>query len=324
MPSLARLFAALAIGTAIHGQARALVIPLQRGEEKTFTVEIANTTRVDAEEAVFEARPIAAPDAYTLEPAESGPCNVRNGVLHDPLRVQLRAGPLPALAKIQCRLRMRRSKDSDGPSYLGFEENPPGNPGIRLGDAAWLFGPVMDVSLQAAQLRPYPAPGEREGIIEITVHNSGPWPVDRVDFGYCQDAATAPFELDNQLPGGCLQASFGPTCLAIGPPSVQFGIGELEPGETKSCLLKAVAHEPLRTAVRFEIGIVDFGYLVGDDIVQDFDRGNDAATLQLSPRSGAADPAAPVPAIGAWGMLLLGLGLTLLVAASRVPIHHSA
>jgi len=187
---------------------------------------------------------------------------------------------------------MRRSSTSDGPAALTWKPSAGVPPEVSMSNVDWVFGPVMDVSLDIEQVRPFPMLGESTGFVRVAIRNTGPWAIEQVNFGYCQDLVPAPFELDNSFPGGCAEAGLGPTCLAVGEPPVQFSVVDLAPGETKSCLLRATTREPLIGPVRFGVSMVEDVYVAGDELLHDFDDENDHAVMQIAP---TAPPSHPVP-----------------------------
>lgn len=271
-----------------------------------FTVSIVNPTANDAASAAFESVPIASD--YVLESLSSPTCEVQNGALGSGATVVLSVAPVPARSTVDCILKMHRSPLSEWPAVLEFTPSANSPADVSLSDIEWVFGPVLDLSLQVEQVPPFPSIGERTGLVRVTVHNTGPWYVDQVDFGYCQDVALAPFTLDNALPDGCADALRGPYCWAVGGPSVQFGMTELSPGETKSCLLRATATEPLIELVRFGIAMVDDILLQGDEFLQDYDDDNDQDILEIAPIRGAEQSVA-VP-VSSWvTVMLIGIFL---------------
>lgn len=203
-----------------------LVKPLSRGGEAAFTVSITNSTSDDVPSVAFESIPIVGitPGLYVLESLSSPTCQIQNVMLDPSVPVTLSAAPVPARSTVHCSLKMRRSLSSDGPAGLEFKPSANTPPNISLSSIDWIFGPVMDLSLQVEQIRPLPLVGEQVGFVRVAVHNTGPWPIHQVNFGYCQDLYQAPFELENSLPNGCADAGYGPTCWAVGPPAVQFSI----------------------------------------------------------------------------------------------------
>lgn len=271
----------------------ALVEPLPRGGEKIFTVYIVNATEIDLPVAEFESDPVVSQDAYILESLKTDVCEVQNGSLAEGLTVVLRAAPVAAHSTVNCPLRMKRSSWSDFPAVLVFRPSSILSAGVSLSDSDWAFGPLLDVSLRAEQIPPFPAVGERTGVVRITVHNQGPWYLDSVTFGYCQDFVLAPFTLDNGLTDGCEESGHGPICWQTGP-SVEFSISAFSPGETKSCVLRATADKPLAGPIEFPIGLVDYFHLEGDEILQDYDHSDDETSLVIAPISGAR-PAIAAP-----------------------------
>jgi hypothetical protein len=264
-----------------------LVEPLSPGGEALFTVSVANPTTSSIPSVSFESSPIVAPGAYILESRSSPTCEIQNGVLHESVPVVLSIAPLPARSTVHCSLKMRRLPTSDGPAGLEFKPSASTAAGISLSNIDWAFGPVVDLSLDVEQIPPFPAIGELTGFLRVTVHNTRPWYIDQVNFGYCQDLFPAPFELDNALQDGCADAGYGPTCWDVGEPPVEFSIVGLAPGETKSCVLRATAHEPIIEPIRFGISMVDDVYVEGDELLHDFDHRNDDATLEIAPAIGA-------------------------------------
>ena len=297
----------------------ALVEPLTRGSETVFTVSIVNSTNNNAASAAFESIPVVSsiPGVYVLETLSSPTCEIQNGVLGTGATVVLSVAPVPARSTVNCSLKMRRSPTSE--FLVGLEFTPSTNSpvGISLSDSDWTFGPILDLSLRVDQIRPFPNIDDRTGLVRVTVHNSGLWYLHEVSFGYCQNFEPAPFTLDNALPDACADANYAPACWAVGPPSVQFSITELSPGETKSCVLRATADQPLIEPIRFGISMVNDLYVEGDEILQDFDHSNDHATLEIVPISGAGRPVA-VPVSSSVVAMLIGIFLTFgSVAAER-------
>lgn len=306
-------------------EAFALDRPLHRGEETLFAISIVNPTNSD-ESVAFESLPIVSitPGMYVLQSLNPTVCEIQNGVLDTSVPVVLSAPTVRAHSTVSCSLKMHRSQMSDGPASLDFKPSANSSPAIYLSDSDWTFGPILDLSLHIEQIQPFPAIGERVGFVRVTVHNTGPWFVDEVNFGYCQTFGFAPFTLENSLPEGCAKASRGPWCFDVGGPSVEFGITQLSPDETKSCVLRVTANEPLVDPIRFGVSRVDDAYLQGDELLQDFDRSNDDATLQISPIGGAGAPVAVTLSSAAFA-ILMGFLLTLgAVVAERVRIVRIA
>jgi hypothetical protein len=300
----------------------ALIEPLPRGGETIFTVYIVNATGIDLPSVEFESDPVVSPDAYVLESLRPDACEVQNGVLAEGLTVVLRAAPVLAHSTINCPLRIRRSPSSDSPAALVFRPSSGSPSGVSLSDNDWAFGPLLDVSLHVEQIPPFPAVGERTGFVRITVHNDGPWYVDSVTFGYCQDFVLAPFALDNAINDGCDDGGHGPICWQTGP-SVEFSMSAFSPGETKSCVLRATADKPLVGPIEFPIGLVDYFHLEGDEILQDYDSSNDQTSLVIAPMGGAQpEVAAPISrnAIVALIALLSWLGASAARALQRPRI----
>lgn len=303
----------------------ALTQPILRNGEPIFTVSIVNPTANNATSVAFESVPIVSsiPGVYVLESLSSPTCEIQNGVLGTVATVVLSVALVPAHSTVNCSLKMSRSLMSD---YLaGLEFNPSANSpdDIFLSDSDWVFGPILDLSLQVEQIRPFPNIGESTGLVRVTVHNFGPWYLDQVNFGYCQTFELAPFTLDNALPDACADANYGPTCWAVGAPSVQFGITALSPGETKSCVLRATANEPLVEPIRFGISLVnDSAYLEGDELLQDWDHHNDQATLEIAPISGAGRSVA-VPLSSSVIATLIGIFLTFGAAAADRRVRNT-
>lgn len=314
------IFLSMLVVMAFPAETSALALPLRPGEDATFTLDIRNATNDWVPSASFDAIPIvSASDSYTLEVADSSSCEIRNGSLEYMVPIELHAGPLPPGSGIRCTLRVIRSAAYEWPTSIDFKpmQDTPG--GISLSDPTLLLGPILDVSLHIDQATPFPLPGEREGIVRVSIRNSGPWNINKVNFGYCQDSGLAPFDLDNDLPGGCARADSGPVCAAVGAPSVQFGTAALASGETKSCLLRVTAHAPLTTPVRFGISIVDRFFPVDDQLLQDYDRSNNSAILELAPAipNGNALPPIPVDTLGFRFKALL----CLLIGAAAMARH---
>lgn len=292
----------------------ALVEPLPRGGEAIFTVYIVNAAGIDLPSVEFESNPVVSPDAYVLESLKPDACEVQNGVLTEGLTVVLRAAPVLAHSTVNCPLRMRRSASSDWPAGLTFNPSLNVPAGVALSDSDWVFGPILDLSLQAEQIPPFPDVGERTGYVRITAHNEGPWYVDDVTFGYCQDFVLAPFVLDNAIPGGCDDGGHGPACFETGAPSVEYSMHGFSSGETKSCVLRVTANDPLVGPVGFGISLVDRYHLEGDEILQDYDHRNDKTSLIMAPISGAQPVVAAPISRGAIAMLV---ALLLWLGASR-------
>jgi hypothetical protein len=294
-----------------------LIEPLPRGGERVFTVSIVNPTASSIASVSFESMPVVSilPGAYVLESLSSPSCEIQNGVLDASVPVVLSVAPITARSAVHCTLKMRRSLTSDQSAGLEFRPSPNTPTAISLSSVDWLFGPVLDLSLQVEQIQPLPALGERTGFVRIAVHNSGPWHIDQVNFGYCQDVIVAPFELDNALPDGCADAGFGPLCWAVGQPSVQFSVAGLSPGETKSCVLRATAREPLAEPIQFGISMVDDVYVEGDELLHDFDHSNDYATFEIAPIRGALRPVS-VPTSSAAVATLIAILLASSAAAA--------
>lgn len=298
-------------------KAFALAKSILRNGDAIFTVSIVNPTTNNAVSVAFESIPIVSsvPGVYVLESLSSPTCEIQNGVLGTGATVVLSVALVPAHSTVNCSLKMSRSPTSD--FFVGLEFNPSANSpkDISLSDTDWVFGPILDLSLRVEQIRPFPNIGDRTGLVRVTVHNSGLWYLHEVSFGYCQTFGLAPFTLDNALPDGCADANYGPTCWAVGAPSVRFSITALSPGETKSCVLRATANEPLVEPIRFGISMVnDIPYLEGDEFLQDYDHHNDQATLEIAPISDAGRPAA-VPLSSSVIATLIGIFLTFGAAA---------
>jgi hypothetical protein len=293
-----------------------LVEPLPPGGETIFTVSVANSTASNVAPVLFEATPIVASGTYALESQSSPTCEIQNGTLDAIVPVVLSIATVPARSTVHCSLKMRRLSTSDGPAALAFKPSSSTAAGISLSSIDWVFGPVVDLSLDVEQIQPFPTIGELTGFVRVTIHNTGPWQIDQVNFGYCQDLALAPFELDNALPDGCADAGYGPFCWAVGEPAVQFSIVGLAPGETKSCVLRATAHEPLIEPIRFGMSMVDDVYVEGDELVHDFDHGNDDATLEIAPAS-SEQVSFAVPVSSAAVAALIAILLTLGAAAAK-------
>jgi hypothetical protein len=196
----------------------ALDMPLPRGGETIFAISIVNPTTNNAASVAFESIPIVSsiPGVYVLETLSSPTCEIQNGVLGTGATVVLSVASVPARSTVNCSLKMRRSQMSDFPVGLEFKPSTSSPADISLSDTDWTFGPVLDLSLRIKQILPFPNVGERTGFVRVMVHNPGPWYIDEVGFGYCQDAVLAPFTLDNALPDGCADASDGPTCWDMG------------------------------------------------------------------------------------------------------------
>jgi len=302
-----------------------LVEPLPQGGETAFTVSIVNPTTNSAASVAFESIPVVSilPGVYVLESLSSPQCEIQNGVLDANIPVVLSVAPVPARSTVHCSLKIRRSLTSDQPAGLEFKPSPNTPADIYLSSVDWVFGPVVDLALHVEQIQPFPAVGEHTGFVRVAVHNTGPWYIDQVNFGYCQDLVVAPFELDNALPDGCAEAGFGPTCWDVGEPSIQFSVVGLSPGETKSCVLRATAHEPLTEPIRFGISLVEDVYVEGDDLLHDFDESNDRATLEIAPISGAQRPVS-VPISPAAVAALIGIFLALGAAAATERVRRSS
>ena len=102
---------------------------------------------------------------------------------------------------------------------------------------------------------------------------------------------------------------------------MQFSVIGLAPGETKSCLLRATAHEPIIEPIRFGISMVDDVYVEGDELLFDFDHRNDDATLEIAPASGAQVSVA-VPVSPATIAVLTAIPLTLGAAAAATRLRQ--
>lgn len=304
--------------------ATAFTLPLQRGDTGTFSVEIWNATPTEIPLAVFEAlRPPFAYDQYTLTVVESPLCELRVGSYDNTLlnAVELAAGPLPANAPIHCTIQVHRPSTSTMAMGLHFTPERSTPAGVTLTDGVWIFGPLTDLSIETVQIAPFPLPGEDTGVVRITIHNAGPWNVENVNFGYCQDTAFAPFGLDNALPGGCLEASAGPTCFSTGGPSVAFGMTAPAPGEARSCLLRATAHEPLSEPIRFGIQIVEGHFHFDGESPSDIGHANNYATLEIATSAGVGTSVAtPVSSTGTLALIALFLLLGVL-AIGRLAAH---
>ena len=288
-------------------------VPVPRGSEEGFTVSIENPTTIDVASASFEAVPIVAgiPGVYVLESAGSTSCDVQNGILGSGATVVLTAAPVPARSRVNCSFHVHRSLLSDTPADLDFKPAAGSPPGVHLSESEWAFGPLLDLSLEVEQIHPFPSVGASTGFMRVLVRNTSPWNVEDANFGYCQTFALAPFTLDNAVQGGCDDATWGPTCFATGAPSVQFEMKSLLPGETRSCVLRATASTPLVEPIRYGISLVEM-YLDGDEMLQDYDRRNDDATLEIAPIGGAAraaDVSLSSPALALLTVVLLALGV---------------
>lgn len=292
-------------------------IPLRRGETATFAVEVVNRS----------AQPTAA--AFRSEPFDFGTrggyvvttvgsqCRLSGGELggSGSPPVELHVSVIPAGGRVRCTMQVRRAEISSGVAWLHFEgdANPPE---VELLDTEWNFGSLTNLSFHGKQIAPFPARGESTGMVRVTVANRGPWELDRVDFGACQTFALAPFLLEGNFPGGCEDGN-GPTCLAVGPGAIAFGMHSLAPGETRSCLLRATSYEPLEQPLRFGMGLVtDWGLWSGDELIYDYDRDDNDFVIELAPH----DPAAVVPAAVpvASNVLLVLLGVLLVSTAAGV------
>ena len=312
------LLSALLLG--IHVPAKALTLPLHRGEQATFTI-IARNPTANVAEAAFRSNPVVSgdPGTYTLVVIESPLCEVIGGAMggFPPPPVEIRFASLPAGSIAPCTLRVQRAADAIWPVTLRFERSTGTPGGIELSDSHWQFGPLVDVSLRSEQVEPFPSLGEHDGLIRIYVTNRSPWDIDRVDFGECQGPSVAPFILDNGFTGGCEQAELGPTCFAVGPPSIQFGISGIRAGETRSCLLRATALEALYQPVRFGLRLLtEFPLTSGDEWLFDYDTDNDLAILQLAPRAGPGGAVIAVPIDRQ--SVVAPLGILILLAAWRL------
>lgn len=281
-----------------------------------MVVQVKNPTPNDISRAYFETlQPTSwVWSGYLVEALNSPLCSVGYGNMYFPLNtVQLSVGPISAHSSVSCSIHIHRSDSSLYALGLGFQKaNPPS--GATLSDPGWLVGPLADLSIVTHQVKPIPLRGERVGVVEVSVTNHGPLSVQHGDFGYCQDTYNAPFVLDNEVPNGCGAAYFGPFCFSTGGPSVQFGVGALTPGQSKSCTLRVTANDPLTAPIGFPL------FLVGDlqsssgEYPADPDFGNDMAELVLSPRAPE-----PVPLGSVQWFLFSGL---VFLARRRVPAPH--
>lgn len=302
--------------------ASAIAIDLARGEAANFEVSIVNDGASDAP-AAFESMPLLYAPAgdYVIDATDASPCQIENGVLADGRMFVLSVASVPAHASLTCELHARRADTSQRPAIMIFQPAAITSPGIRLSDAAWSFGALTDISLRVRQIAPYPRVGESVGYVRVEVRNAGPSDVGHVDFGYCQDLMVAPFALDNALPDGCGEAEMGPSCFAVGPPSVQFGFDRLAAGETRSCVLRATALEPLSGRLAMGTSFVGSEYAGDQDQVYDFRRDNDDAVISIELIAGAisaiATPTASTRSIVAMTTLLALIGLFALRIRSR-------
>jgi len=258
---LRRLFAVTLVGAGWISScyASARVIPLAQGADTTFVVTIGNATSSDIPLAVFGGMSLFSPGQteYSVVVLNPGVCSVGFGTLPGTIfrSFDLSGGPVPAHGSVVCSIQIHRDALSHHALEAGFQPfNMP--PGVTLSDTEWYIGPIADLSIKARQVDPFPRLGQQVGFTRITIRNRGPWDVQHADFGYCQDSVFAPFTLDNNLPNGCGAAYYGPACFATGLPSVQFGVGSLAAGQTKSCLLRVTANEPLTTTIGFPLGFV--------------------------------------------------------------------
>jgi hypothetical protein len=289
MMELRSIFALLSLAAAFGCRAAcAMAIDLARGDEATFEVSIVNETASDAP-AAFHATPLLYAPAgdYVIDVPDASPCEISNGVLTDGRTFVLSVASVGAHSDVTCALRVHRANTSQRPASLFLQPDPVTPSGVGLGDAAWAFGALTDISLRVSQIAPFPHVGESVGYVRVEAHNAGPSDVGHVDFGYCQDLVIAPFALDNAVPDGCGEAEMGPGCFAVGPPSVQFGFDHLAAGETRSCVLRATALEPLTERIGMGTFLVDSEYAGNDDQVYDFVRDDDNVVISIEPIRGA-------------------------------------
>jgi hypothetical protein len=311
----------IAATTAFSGNAAAIIIPLARGADATFVVTVNNPTSNDIPRAYFETlQPVSwVWSGYLVEAMNSPLCSIGGGNLYFPLNsVQFSVGPISAHGSVPCSIHVHRNDSSLYALGLGFQKaNPPSE--ATLGDPVWIVGPLADLSIDTRQVKPIPLPSERVGFVEVSVTNSGPLDVQHGDFGYCQDTASAPFVLDNEVPNGCGAAYFGPFCFSTGGPSVQFGVGALAAGQSKSCVLRVTANDPLNAPIAFPL------FLVGDlqspsgEYPTDPDPGNDMTELTLSSRAPE-----PVPLGNVNWILVAGLVSLVVGRRSAQTLHELA
>ncbi len=167
---------------------------------KVFTVSIVTVSVNGVASVAFESIPVVnafLPGAYVLESLNSPSCEIQNGVLDASVPVVLSVAPIPARSTVTCSLKMSRSLTSDQPAGLGIRTLGDHAGRYLLVECRLVVRTVVDLSLHVEQIQPLPAVGERIGFVRVAVHNTGPWYIDQVNFGYCQDLVVAPFELDN-------------------------------------------------------------------------------------------------------------------------------
>jgi hypothetical protein len=313
-----RLLASVAalIATTIAPHADAIVLPLARGADATFSVVISNSTSSDIPLATFEGLaplPWVRPE-YSVTTLNPTICSIGYGSLNGTLfeSFEISAISLAARSAVTCSIHVHRAALSYYAFEAGFQPASGLSAGVTLSDTSWIFGPVADLSIASQQIDPFPSSGNRIGLVEVTVSNKGPWDIQHADFGYCQDTALAPFILDNGLPGGCGVAQSGPDCFGTGAGSVQFGIGPLAAGQSKSCMLRVTSNAPLTTPIGFPLFLVGEPQSASGEYPADPDPSDNMTTLAIAPSSTSA-----VPFGDANWIVLLGLALTGSMCASR-------
>lgn len=286
-----------ACALAVCGGAQAISLPLARGADATFDVYISNAAGSTVAFPSFVALlpPSWAWDGYgltTLTPACSlQPASIN--VLLNAIRIVV--DEVPAHGSIRCSIAAHRKAESLYAIQLGFANDTSTPATVTLDDRGWTIGPLADLAISARQVPPFPAIGGGEGIVEVTLTNHGPWDVLHADFGYCQDIRIAPFVLDNAIAGGCAGAASGMACFALGPPSVQFGVGTLTAHETKSCRLRVVAGAPLTAPIAFPVTIISESPSASGEYPTDPDDGNDRTDLVIAPRTAAVPTGSATP-----------------------------
>jgi hypothetical protein len=298
---------------ASSNNASAIAVAVARGADVTFVVKVNNASSSDIPRAYFDSlMPVPwAWSEYTLTTLDPILCSLGNSSVAGHSAIELSAGPIPAHGSVVCSIGVHRTASSLYALQFGFGSGADSAADATLTDAVWTIGPLADLSLVVRQVDPFPLPGQREGLIEISVSNRGPLDVLDADFGYCQDTFAAPFVLDAALPDGCGVAASGPYCFGTGGPSVEFGVGALAANQTRSCLLRATATAPLFEPVAFPIYISGDWQSADGEYPADPDDSNNFGSLVL-----AAHAARPIPVGGALPYLLSCL-LLLVVARQK-------
>ncbi|HXR62664.1 MAG TPA: hypothetical protein VN720_03845 [Rudaea sp.] len=307
----------LALGMLIFAtsnDANAIAVTVARDADVTFSVEMTNASSSDIPRAHFDSL-VPLPWAwseYTLTTLHSPLCSLGNSSVAGHAAIELSAGPIPAHSSVVCSIGVHRTASSLYALQLAFAPDTNSAAEATLIDAVWAIGPLADLSIAAHQVGPFPAPGQRNGLIKISVSNRGPLDVLDADFGYCQDTAAAPFVVNTDLPGGCAVASSGLYCFDTGGPSVQFGVGSLAANQTKSCLLQITANAPLFEPVSFPVSFAGAWQSADGEYPIDPDDSDNFSSLVLAPRS-----ALPVP-VGTPLLYLLVCFLLLVVARYKI------